>query len=61
MRTIKWMLTGIMLALIGVFFAALDAGRGDAGAAFAFLGLGVVVFLVAIIMGFLKGDWTKKF
>ena len=61
MRTIKFMLTGIMLALIGVFFAALDAGRGDAGAAFAFLGLGIVVFLVGLIPGIVKNDWTKKF
>ena len=62
MRTIKWMLTGIMLALIGVFFAASDAGRGGDGAAVAFpcLGLGIVVFLIGLILGAFKNDWTKK-
>jgi len=51
-----------MLALIGVFFAAMDAGRGGDGAAVAFpcLGLGIVVFLIGLILGAFKNDWTKK-
>ncbi|MGN1004831.1 MAG: hypothetical protein ACI4O5_08330 [Oscillospiraceae bacterium] len=44
-----------MLTLIGVFFAALDGGRGtSSGAGTGFLVLGIVVFLIVILYGIIK-------
>lgn len=48
MRSIKIMLTGIMLALVGVFFSW-EGGL-------AFLGLGIVVFIIGILYDIVKKD-----
>ena len=55
MKSIKLMLTGLMLALIGNFFV-----NTSSVVPFILLGLGVIVFLVGIAID-LFGDWTKKF
>lgn len=59
MKSIKIMLTGIMLVLIGTFFTAAANGQGDfAGFALILLAVGVIVFVIGLLY---KSDWTKKF
>ena len=53
MKSIKLMLTGIMLALVGTFFVA-DNG----GFAFILLVIGVIVFIIGLLH---KSNGTKKF
>lgn len=51
MRSIKIMLTGLMLAVLGVFFGG---GGEGAGLAFALIGIGLLLFIIGLLYDIVK-------
>lgn len=58
-KSLKLMLIGMMLALVGTFLVVALGSNTCGGGAAALVGLGLLFFLAGLILDL--RDWTKKF